>query len=78
MKKELITLIDKLAAEHKLSKEEYITLLTDCGTEEAAYLAKKAREEKEKYYGNKNLLVQGGNIAGFEKVAAAMMEQGLV
>ena len=32
----------------------------------------------EKYYGNKNLLVQGGNIAGFEKVAAAMMEQGLV
>ena len=32
----------------------------------------------EKYYGNKNLLVQGGNIAGCEKVAAAMMEQGLV
>ncbi|MDD6764380.1 MAG: NADP-specific glutamate dehydrogenase, partial [Firmicutes bacterium] len=32
----------------------------------------------EKYFGNKNLLVQGGNIAGFEKVAAAMMEQGLV
>ena len=32
----------------------------------------------EKYFGNKNLLVQGGNIAGFEKVDAAMMEQGLV
>ena len=32
----------------------------------------------EKYFGNKNLLVQGGNIAGFEKVAAAMMEQGIV
>ena len=32
----------------------------------------------QKYFGNKNLLVQGGNIAGFEKVANAMMEQGLV
>ena len=32
----------------------------------------------EKYYGNKNALVQGGNIAGFERVAEAMMAQGLV
>ena len=32
----------------------------------------------EKYYGNKNALVQGANIAGFEKVASAMMQQGLV
>lgn len=32
----------------------------------------------ETYYGNKNALVQGANIAGFEKVAQAMMEQGLV
>ena len=32
----------------------------------------------EKYYGNKNALVQGANIAGFEKVAEAMMAQGLV
>jgi glutamate dehydrogenase (NADP+) len=32
----------------------------------------------EKYYGNKNALVQGANIAGFEKVAGAMMAQGLV
>lgn len=30
------------------------------------------------YYGNKNALVQGANIAGFEKVAKAMMQQGLV
>jgi len=52
MKKELVTLIDKLAAEHKLSKEEYITLLTGCGAEETTYLAEKARAEKEKYYGN--------------------------
>ena len=32
----------------------------------------------EKYYGNKNALVQGANIAGFERVAEAMMAQGLV
>ena len=32
----------------------------------------------ETYYGDKNALVQGGNIAGFERVANAMMEQGLV
>ena len=32
----------------------------------------------EKYYDNKNALVQGANIAGFERVAQAMMEQGLV
>ena len=32
----------------------------------------------EKYYGDKNALVQGANIAGFEKVAEAMMAQGLV
>ena len=39
---------------------------------------KNSANAAEKYFGNKNLLVQGGNIAGFEKVAAAMMEQGLV
>ena len=32
----------------------------------------------ETYYGDKNALVQGANIAGFERVAAAMMAQGLV
>ena len=32
----------------------------------------------EKYYDNKNALVQGANIAGFERVAQAMMDQGLV
>ena len=58
MKMELVTLIDKLVEEHKLSKEEYITLLTDCGSEEAAYLAEKARAEKEKHYGN-NVFIRG-------------------
>ena len=32
----------------------------------------------ETYYNDKNALVQGANIAGFEKVAEAMMAQGLV
>ncbi|MBE6041496.1 MAG: NADP-specific glutamate dehydrogenase, partial [Clostridiales bacterium] len=32
----------------------------------------------EKYYGDKNALVPGANIAGFERVAEAMMAQGLV
>ena len=58
MKMELVTLIEKLATEHKLSKEEYITLLTGCGAEEADYLAQKARAEKEKYYGN-NVFIRG-------------------
>ena len=58
MKMELVTLIDKLAAEHKLSKEEYIALLTDCSAEVADYLAQKAREEKEKHYG-KAVFIRG-------------------
>ncbi len=58
MKMELVTLIDKLVAEHKLSKEEYITLLNGCGSEEAAYLAEKARAEKEKHYGS-NVYIRG-------------------
>jgi len=45
-------LIDKLATEHTLLPEEYQKLLVECGLEEATYLAEKAREEKEKYYGN--------------------------
>ncbi len=32
----------------------------------------------QKYYNDKNALVQGANIAGFERVAEAMMAQGLV
>ena len=58
MKIELVTLIDELAEEHKLSKEEYITLLGGCGPEEAAYLAEKARAEKEKHYGN-SIFIRG-------------------
>ena len=58
MKKGLTTLIDKLAAEHTLSKEEYITLLTGCGPEETEYLAAKARAEKEKRYG-KAVFIRG-------------------
>ena len=37
----------------------------------------KCKEASEKYYGTYDL-VKGANIAGFEKVAEAMMAQGLV
>ena len=39
---------------------------------------KQCSEAGSKYFNNKNALVQGANIAGFERVAAAMMAQGLV
>ena len=39
---------------------------------------KQCSEAGAKYFNNKNALVQGANIAGFERVAAAMMAQGLV
>lgn len=38
---------------------------------------KACKEASEKYYGTYDL-VKGANIAGFEKVAEAMMAQGLV
>ena len=38
---------------------------------------KACKEASEKYYGKYDL-VEGANIAGFEKVAEAMMGQGLV
>ncbi len=52
MKNELIFLIDKLAENHRLERWEYRKLIEECGASEAAYLAEKARTEKEKHYGN--------------------------
>lgn len=52
MKSERLRLIDKLAWEHRLEPEEYLVLLTECGKEEITYLQHKARQEKEKQYGN--------------------------
>ncbi len=52
MKNDLIFLIDKLAENHWLERWEYRKLIEECGTEEAGYLAEKARTEKEKHYGN--------------------------
>ncbi len=53
MKNELRYLMDKLAAEHTLSQQEYEYIIAEAGPEEAAYLAEKAREEKERHYGNR-------------------------
>lgn len=44
-------LIDKLAGEHRLSREEWITLIEDRQDEE--YLFHRARETSRQYYGNK-------------------------
>lgn len=52
MKNELKLLIDKLSVEHALLPEEYQRLLLECGSQEAEYMAEKARTEKEKHYGN--------------------------
>jgi len=52
MNKEVVNLIDKLAREHTLSFDEYCYLIKESSEKEAVYLAKVAREEKEKYYGN--------------------------
>ena len=53
MNKRLFDLADKLASEHTLTAGEYLSIITGADSEVAAYLAKKARAEKEKYYGNK-------------------------
>ena len=46
-------LIDKLAQNHSLSTDEYLTLLTTICDEEIAYLAKCARDVAQRIYGNK-------------------------
>ena len=52
MSSELYALIDTLAQEHTLSGKEYLRLITEYDADTVAYLAGKAREEKEKYYGS--------------------------
>ncbi len=52
MNKHLIELIDKLADTHTLSVEEYRIIIEGYDSEDAQYLADKAKAEKEKLYGN--------------------------
>lgn len=58
MNKDIISLIDTLAAEHTLPKEDYLRLIVRSDAEDTAYLAKKALEEKEKHYGN-SIFIRG-------------------
>ena len=53
MKNNLFKLIDKLADNHKLEKNEYLQIINNYDEETASYLAKKATEAKFKYYENK-------------------------
>lgn len=58
MNREIIILIDKLAKNNSLTKEEYYKLLLDMGSDEAKYLAEKAREIREMYY-DKKVFIRG-------------------
>ena len=51
MKDNIKNLIDRLASEHRLEREEYLTLIREAGAEEREYLATLARAEREKHYG---------------------------
>ena len=46
------TLIDKLRRDTVLTKEEYVRIIKDCGSDDAQYLFRTAREVREKYYGH--------------------------
>lgn len=51
--KQIKQLIDKLEAESRLTREEWITLLEGRSPDAAEYLFQKARKWQQKYYGNK-------------------------
>ena len=53
MSNKLFALADKLEAEGKLGREEYLMLIENNSSEVARYLAEKALAVKEKHYGNK-------------------------
>lgn len=53
MKNELMCLIDKLTKNHSLTIEEYQRLISDFDNDIYLYCAEKARQEAQKYYGNK-------------------------
>ena len=52
MKNNIYRLIDKLVKENSLTEQEYLQIITEYDEETASYLAKKAVEIKQKYYGN--------------------------
>ena len=53
MNNEIVLLIDKLAENNSLTKNEYYSLLLNIGSEETDYLADKARKVREMHYGKK-------------------------
>ena len=53
MKNELYNLIDKLQRDHSLTRCQYEKLIKGYDSDLSAYSAEKARQEAEKYYGNK-------------------------
>jgi len=58
MEKNIVELIDKLAQDHSLTKEEYLGIILCEDSETLDYLAKKAREVREAVYG-KDVYIRG-------------------
>lgn len=52
MKNNIYSLIDRLAKTKSLTEQEYLQIITEYDEDSASYLAKKAFEVKQKYYGD--------------------------
>ena len=52
MKNNIYSLIDRLAKTKSLTEQEYLQIITEYDEDSASYLAKKALEVKQKYYGD--------------------------
>ena len=65
MRADTVSLIDKLAREHRLKKKEYLTLLENASVEEYVHAATLADKERRRIYGTEVFirgLIEVGNI----------------
>ena len=65
MRADTVSLIDKLAREHRLKKKEYLALLENASVEEHVYAAMLADKERRRIYGTEVFirgLIEVGNI----------------
>lgn len=74
MRADTVSLIDKLAREHRLKKKEYLALLENASVEEHVHAAMLADKERRRIYGTEVFirgLIEVGNICrnnSFRKV----------
>ena len=65
MRADTVSLIDKLAREHRLKKKEYLALLENASVEEHVHAATLADKERRRIYGTEVFirgLIEVGNI----------------